>query len=166
MATITADVRYHKMRIPLDPEAQHGCAGESLWVIALGADRYRLDNEPFVAKGLHWSDVVVAVVTEDGWLTFQHVVERQAGATFRVYFPEQVTDNTDPRWQRLKAVTDGEQICREGVDGFSVLIRVLAALPGGVERVKAALRLLRLQGDLLTVSLIEDDPQTGLEVLG
>lgn len=58
---------------------------ETLWAFDLGGDRYRLDNLPFFAYGVSVADVVLApYVEEEGFPTFQRVLEKSGNRTIRV----------------------------------------------------------------------------------
>lgn len=60
---------------------------EILWAYELGADKYRLDNLPFFAYGVSVADVVLApFVDEEGFPTFQQVLEKSGNRTIRVIF--------------------------------------------------------------------------------
>lgn len=60
---------------------------ETLWAFDLGGDKYRLDNLPFFAYGVSVADVVLApFVEEEGFPTFQKVLEKSGNRTIRVIF--------------------------------------------------------------------------------
>ena len=60
---------------------------ETLWATSLGGDRYRLDNSPFYAYSVSWEDVVLAPWSEEeGFPTFERVLEKSGNRTVRVIF--------------------------------------------------------------------------------
>lgn len=72
-----------KIFFPLDPNAWHGSASESLWAESLGADRYRLKNSPFYAFGVSCEDIVVGrAVGEKKW--FVRVAIYGGHSTYRI----------------------------------------------------------------------------------
>ena len=69
------------------PEADGTAHVETLWATPLGNDRYRLDNSSFYAYSVSWKDVVLAPFDEqEGFPTFQRVVEKSGHRTIRVLF--------------------------------------------------------------------------------
>lgn len=72
---------------------------ETLWAIPLGNDRYKLDNSPFYAYGVSWQDIIFAPYDkQEGFPTFQYVVEASGNRTVRVFFdPPVVPGNSSDR---------------------------------------------------------------------
>ncbi|WP_395685345.1 DUF4265 domain-containing protein [Caenimonas koreensis] len=69
------------------PDEDGSAEVETLWAFELGSDRYRLDNLPFYAYGVSVADVVLApFVVEEGFPTFQRVLEKSGNRTIRVIF--------------------------------------------------------------------------------
>ncbi|PIV32164.1 MAG: hypothetical protein COS34_14630 [Lysobacterales bacterium CG02_land_8_20_14_3_00_62_12] len=80
------------------PDDDGGAIVETLWANPLGEDRYELDNSPFYAYGVSWRDTIFAPMSqEEGWPTFECVVEKSGHRTVRVIFdppvaPRNVSD--------------------------------------------------------------------------
>ena len=69
---------------------------ETLWATSLGGDRYKLDNSPFYAYSVSWEDVVFAPWNEEeGFPTFERVVEKSGNRAVRVIFDPPVEDGND-----------------------------------------------------------------------
>lgn len=63
---------------------QEGEEVETLWVVHLQANLYRLDNSPFFAYRVSWEDIVEAEADEDGVLCFSRVALKSGNRTVRV----------------------------------------------------------------------------------
>jgi hypothetical protein len=72
-----------KIVIPLDADAWHGHATESVWATEVGNGKYRIENVPFYAMELSFGDVVRAA-PKDGSLQFDCVASRGGHSTYRV----------------------------------------------------------------------------------
>ena len=57
---------------------------ETLWAEPIGEQVYRLDNSPFYAYSVSWSDEVLAPPSTDGLPTFQRVVSKSGNRTVRI----------------------------------------------------------------------------------
>jgi Domain of unknown function (DUF4265) len=68
---------------------------ETLWAIAEGEDRYRLDNIPYVAFGLSWNDIVLAPQV-DGLPTFSRIVAQSGHSTYRLALRDDVPADEFP----------------------------------------------------------------------
>ena len=80
---------------------------ETLWAIPLGNDRYKLDNSPFYAYGVSWQDIIFAPYDkQEGFPTFQSVVEASGNHTVRIFFepPVEAGDASDQVLQGLVAL--------------------------------------------------------------
>jgi hypothetical protein len=80
---------------------------ETLWAIPLGNDRYQLDNSPFYAYGVSWQDVILAPYDkQEGFPTFQSVLEASGNRTVRVFFEPPVApgNSSDQVLQGLVAL--------------------------------------------------------------
>lgn len=76
---------------------------ETLWAHDLGSDRYRLANSPFYAYGVSWQDIVHAPFDpQEGFRTFQSVVEKSGNRTIRIVF-----DDASVESGKAKSVLDG-----------------------------------------------------------
>lgn len=74
------------------PDSEGGDMVETLWATPLGDDRYKLDNSPFYAYGVSWEDVVFAPIdTQEGFPTFQSIVEKSGNRTVRIVFDQPVS---------------------------------------------------------------------------
>src|SRR3974390_2736110 len=85
------------------PEAEEGLvkvtfdlpdmdATESLWAEPLGNCVYRLRNVPFFVRGYSEQDTVRAE-EDEGRLTVRCIVGRSGHSTYRVYLPEDTTED-------------------------------------------------------------------------
>jgi hypothetical protein len=64
-------------------------AGESMWALAVGENRYELRNIPFHAYGLNFLDVVEAVaVADDERPVVRRLIRRSGNRTLRLCFDE------------------------------------------------------------------------------
>lgn len=78
-----------------------GYERETLWAEPIAEGSYRLRNVPFLAYGYSEQDVVRATPI-DGWLVVSGVAERGGHSTYRLYFPEALSDEEfQPIWQPL-----------------------------------------------------------------
>ncbi len=76
-----------KVRFELEPDEDGWppVAGESLWAVPLGGNRYRLDNTPWFVRGVSCYDVVEAVAPDAQSVpVVQRLVERSGHLTVRV----------------------------------------------------------------------------------
>jgi len=79
--------------------------GESLWAADLGSDRYRLDNVPFYAYDLNFHGVVEAKsAAPELRPSVLRVVERSGHRTMRVFFADEVAEET--RLARVRSLSD------------------------------------------------------------
>ncbi|MTI17161.1 DUF4265 domain-containing protein [Rhodobacteraceae bacterium RKSG542] len=93
-----------KMDFPLDPEEWHGAGKETLWVTPLGGNRYRVDNMPFLAKGVSLNDEVTGVRTKRG-LQFSEIFKHRGHSTFRILVEETATpEEFQEQWLKLAAL--------------------------------------------------------------
>lgn len=71
---------------------------ETLWAHDLGDDRYRLANCPFYAYGVSWEDTVHAPFDpQEGFPTFQSVIEKSGNRTIRIVFDDSAVENGESR---------------------------------------------------------------------
>ena len=91
--TRTARSQSHLRKIVfvLDPEAWHGYETETVWAEGVAANRYRLRNTPFFAKGVSVEDVV-RIRSQGGALFFDGVSISSGHSTYRII----VNDATEP----------------------------------------------------------------------
>ena len=73
------------------PEKDGTFATESLWAEPIGDDLYRLRNVPFYLCGFSEQDTVKAEEHE-GRLVVRSIVERGGHSTYRIFLPEQTTE--------------------------------------------------------------------------
>ena len=73
-----------KVEFRLDPKDQQGFETESLWVEALGLNRFRIVSSPFFVFGVSADDVVAAEEIQ-GVQRFQNVVSRGGHSTYRIF---------------------------------------------------------------------------------
>lgn len=101
---------------------------ETLWATRLGGNRYQLDNSPFYAYSVSWQDVVLAPWSEEeGFPTFERVLEKSGNRTVRVVFdpPVQAGNESERILQGLV-----ERGCSyEGANSSYIAINI----PPGVE---------------------------------
>lgn len=77
--------------------------GEAFWALALGGDRYRVENVPFYAYDLNFHDVVEArAESPELKPAILRVVERSGHRTMRIFFQEDVEEAT--RLERLRSL--------------------------------------------------------------
>lgn len=81
-----------KLTVDLPGDAGHGLATESIWVEAVGHDRYRLQDSPFFAKGLSRRDIVIAR-KQGPRLVFERLLIIGGHSTYRIIR----SDNADQR---------------------------------------------------------------------
>jgi hypothetical protein len=89
------------------PSTNGDATVETLWAIPLGNDRYQLDNSPFYAYGVSWQDVILAPYNkQEGFPTFQSVLEASGNRTVRVFFEPPVApgNSSDQVLQGLVAL--------------------------------------------------------------
>lgn len=80
-------------RVPSNDPEGNDANVETLWALSLGDDRYRLDNLPYFAYSVSCDDVVYAPFDEDeGFPTFEHVVEKSGNRTIRLFFEKAYED--------------------------------------------------------------------------
>jgi Domain of unknown function (DUF4265) len=80
-------------KVHVDLPNHWAVGGESMWARELGADRYRIENVPFYAYGLNFSDVVEArAQAPDQKPSVLRVVERSGHNTLRVMFDAAVSE--------------------------------------------------------------------------
>lgn len=72
-----------KLTFPLDANAWHGSATETLWAEWVTDSQYRLRNTPFYAYGVGTEDVVFAH-EQDGRLVFAGVAQHGGHSTYRI----------------------------------------------------------------------------------
>jgi hypothetical protein len=66
---------------------------ETLWAWSLENDNYKLDNLPYFAYSVSCGDIVYAPFDPDeGFPTYQKVVERSGNKTIRLFFEEAYED--------------------------------------------------------------------------
>ena len=76
---------------------------ETLWAHDLGRDQYRLANSPFYVYGVSWQDIVHAPFDpQEGFPTFQSVLEKSGNRTIRIVF-----ENASVESGESKSVLDG-----------------------------------------------------------
>ncbi|WP_310618723.1 DUF4265 domain-containing protein [Flexibacterium corallicola] len=91
-----------RMDFPLDPEEWHGAGKEALWVTSLGANRYRIENTPFLAKGVSYKDEVAGVRGKSG-LKFDRIVKHHGHSTYRILVEETATpEEFQEHWLKLE----------------------------------------------------------------
>jgi hypothetical protein len=90
------DAALTKIVVQLDTADWHSYATESLWCQRLPDGGYRLDNVPFLAKGLSCYDVVEARETASG-LEVVAVRLRSGHSTYRFVVPP---DAPEAAWER------------------------------------------------------------------
>lgn len=79
-------------RVPYD-DGTEDAEVEALWAWNLGDDRYKLDNYPYFAYSVSWRDIVYAPFdTDEGFPTFQKVLEKSGNKTIRLIFDEPYED--------------------------------------------------------------------------
>jgi hypothetical protein len=89
-----------KVIFPLDPNAWHGSATESVWAEPVKGGRYRLRNVPFYASGVSYDDVIEAV-DDAGHLVFTSVFDRGGHSTYRLLVNGPHCDQFEAYWDRL-----------------------------------------------------------------
>ncbi len=101
---------------------------ETLWATRLGGDRYRLDNCPFCAYSVSWEDIVLAPWSkEEGFPTFERVLEKSGNRTVRVIFkpPLEAGNESD---RILQGLIDRGCSCERATHSY-----VSINIPPGVE---------------------------------
>ena len=73
-----------KVVFPLEPDAWHGHATETMWAELVSPGLYRLRNLPFYARGVSVEDVVHAQFAGDA-LVFSSVAARGGHSTYRLF---------------------------------------------------------------------------------
>jgi hypothetical protein len=73
------------------PDKDGTFATESLWAEPIGDGLYRLRNVPFYVRGFSEQDTVKAEEHE-GRLLVRSIVERGGHSTYRIFLPEQTTE--------------------------------------------------------------------------
>ena len=69
---------------------------ETLWAYDLGDDIYKLDNVPLYAYSVSWADNVFAPHDDDeGFPTFQRIVEKSGNKTVRIAFDAPVEEGNE-----------------------------------------------------------------------
>ena len=99
--------------LPVDDQAL-GVEAENLWAMALGSNRYRIDNIPFYVYGISLNDVVRAEET-DGRLVFCEVVSRSGHSTYRVLIKDSAGINSADfkgRWRALEELGCTREIAK------------------------------------------------------
>ncbi|MDX5592388.1 DUF4265 domain-containing protein [Pseudovibrio sp. SPO723] len=130
-----------KMEIKLNPDDWHGLVRETLFVTELGSNRYRLENTPFLAKGVSNGDEVAAVHSKRG-LVFSKVLKHSGHSTFRILVEESVTPTEfQQQWLKLERLGCTCEDVEGDIPLFSVdvppnvtLEKVLSILDEGHER--------------------------------
>lgn len=72
-----------KMEIKLNPDDWHGMLRETVFATTLGNNRYRIENTPFLAKGVSLGDEVAAVRSKRG-LVLSEVLKHSGHSTLRI----------------------------------------------------------------------------------
>lgn len=81
-------------RIPSNDLESDEADIETLWAVSLGNERYKLDNLPYFAYSVSWEDIVYAPFDEDeGFPTFQKVLEKSGNRTIRLFFEKPYAKN-------------------------------------------------------------------------
>jgi len=84
------------------PEKEGALATESLWAEPIGDNLYRLRNVPFYLRGFSEQDTVRAEEHE-GRLAVTDIVERGGHSTYRIFLPEQTTEEQFAKdWASLR----------------------------------------------------------------
>jgi hypothetical protein len=81
---VTDGVEKVVFRLERDEVGWPPAAAEGVWAFAVGGGRYRLDNTPFFATAVSWTDVVRARRGSDGQLWVEGVERRGGHSTVRV----------------------------------------------------------------------------------
>ncbi|WP_291727467.1 DUF4265 domain-containing protein [Leisingera sp. F5] len=71
------------MIIELEQDEWHEYSAESIWVSPVSEGMYRIENIPFLAKGLSFHDVI-SVKDIDGQLFFDERIVRANHSTYRI----------------------------------------------------------------------------------
>lgn len=101
---------------------------ETLWATSLGNDRYKLDNCPFHAYSVSWEDIVFAPFSEEeGFPTFERVIEKSGNRTVRVFFDPPVEAGNES--DRVLQGFAGLGCSYEGANSSYIVINI----PPGVE---------------------------------
>ncbi|MFN5028037.1 MAG: DUF4265 domain-containing protein [Burkholderiales bacterium] len=96
---------------------------ETLWAFDLGADQYRVDNLPFYAYGVSAADIVLApFVAEEGFPTFQRVLEKSGNRTIRVIFEPPLAPGNQSRGLLDQLVAIGVEY--EGANPTYVVLNI------------------------------------------
>lgn len=101
MSADTPPVAPVKLTLPLDPSEWHGNASETVWAVPVAPDLYRIDNTPFYFLGLSCGDIVRAITSADGTLTFGEIQARGGHSTYRLLPGERTPERFDRRWRAL-----------------------------------------------------------------
>ena len=70
---------------------------ETLWAEKTGSNEYRLDNCPFFAYNVSYNDIIEAIPSEDGMLTFTKIIKKSGNRTIRIVFAEPVIENIESK---------------------------------------------------------------------
>jgi hypothetical protein len=91
-----------KLTVPLEAQAWHGSATETLWAEKLANGQYRLRNTPFYAYGLSVEDIVFAQ-EEAGGLVFTGIARHGGHSTYRIVKSEGVAlSRFQEQWEPLQ----------------------------------------------------------------
>lgn len=91
-----------KITFPLPEGEWHGFNEETLWCSLIDGDAYRVDNSPFLLKGVSYKDVISAEKKVNG-VFFNKIVNKSGHSTYRVILNEGVShDQFMERWSGFK----------------------------------------------------------------
>ncbi|SDR17589.1 DUF4265 domain-containing protein [Pseudovibrio sp. Tun.PSC04-5.I4] len=94
----------HKLVFKLDPHDWHGIGSETVWVRALGGNRYQLENTPFFADGVANGDELLAE-RESGQLVFDKVAKPSGHSTYRIMVEDSTQAEEFARqWDKLEKI--------------------------------------------------------------
>lgn len=83
---MAGDAPLEKIVIDLPPGQE--ASAETIWGIAIGEDRYQLDNVPVWAYGLAYRDVVRTALGQDGRRHYKKVTQKSGLLTIRAAGPD------------------------------------------------------------------------------
>lgn len=99
---MTNKEKLHKLIFKLDSNDWHGLDSETVWVVSVGGNRYRLENTPFFATGVANGDVLTAK-REKGHLVFESVIKPSGHSTYRIMVEEATQpDEFAKQWDKLE----------------------------------------------------------------
>jgi hypothetical protein len=115
------------LRLTLEPPAEHGETGESVWAEPLGDERFRIEGMPMLAHGYGYGDVVAAD-RRDGLLCVREVLERSGHSTYHLQVSAALlTEFHQMYWkpfERIGCTFEGRMCPAEGSEQNRFLVAV------------------------------------------